>query len=130
MTIITLAKAHQIARDAVRQYARDSLFKAIGKVIGENRRELEQRIIKLEEAMKEFTFKGTWTEGAQYKRGNFVSMGGSIYHCEHDTASRPGSDNNWTIAVKSGRDGRDGRDAPTTPEPPPQRTATRATSTR
>jgi hypothetical protein len=58
----------------------------------------------------ELVFKGQWNENAHYRRGNFVSMGGQIYHCNADTTSRPGTDSAWTLAVRSGRDGRDGRD--------------------
>ena len=75
-------------------------------------REAEARFAaKLEDAVKEFAFKGQWTEGAQYRRGNFVSLGGQVYHANADTQSRPGTDGSWTLACKSGRDGRDGRDA-------------------
>jgi hypothetical protein len=78
-------------------------------------REVEARFAaKLEEVTKELVFKGQWNENAQYRRGNFVSMGGQVYHCNADTTSRPGTDITWTLACKSGRDGRDGRDpAPT-----------------
>jgi hypothetical protein len=75
-------------------------------------REVEARFAaKLEEVTKELVFKGQWDESAHYRRGNFVSMGGQIYHCNADTIFRPGTDSAWTLAVRSGRDGRDGKDA-------------------
>jgi hypothetical protein len=83
---------------------------------------LEEKIIKpIEERTKEFRFVGQWQEGKTYRAGNFVSMGGQVYHANADTDSRPGTDGTWTLAVRSGRDGRDGKDA-TPPEPPTQRT--------
>jgi hypothetical protein len=60
--------------------------------------------------MQEFSFKGQWAEFKTYKAGNFVSMGGQVYHANVDTDSRPGTDSMWTLACKSGRDGRDGKD--------------------
>jgi hypothetical protein len=101
----------------------DVLAKAIGTAIGELMREVEDRFAKkLEDVAREFCFKGTWSGGMSYKRGNFVSMGGQLYHANFDNRdSRPGSDGSWSLAVRSGRDGRDGKDA-TPPEPPIQRT--------
>jgi hypothetical protein len=82
---------------------------------------LDEKIIKpIEERAKEFRFLGQWQEGKTYKSGNFVSMGGQVYHANADTDSRPGTDGTWTLAVRSGRDGRDGKDAGP-PEPPGQR---------
>ena len=60
---------------------------------------------------------GQWQEHKSYRVGNFVSMGGQIYHANSDTGSRPGTDSTWTLACKSGRDGRDGRDAVVPIEP-------------
>jgi hypothetical protein len=76
---------------------------------------LEAKLTRLETAMAQFKFVGQWAEFKTYKTGNFVSMGGQVYHANVDTNSRPGTDSAWTLACKSGRDGRDGKDAP--PEP-------------
>ena len=84
---------------------------------------LEAKLTRLETAMQEFKFVGQWQEIKTYKAGNFVSMGGQIYHANVDTNSRPATDSTWTLAVKSGRDGRDGKDGALSPkqtEPPPR----------
>jgi len=112
-------------RREIQKFADDVLAEAIGKAIGEMMRQsearcsaLEAQITGLTSAMQEFSYKGAWTE-RQYRAGNFVSMGGQVYHCNADTTSRPGTDSSWTLAVRSGRDGRDGKDAaPTEPLEP------------
>jgi hypothetical protein len=95
----------------------DELAQAIGTIIGEERSEtdakieaLNAKIARLETAMGEFTFKGAWVEGQEYKRGNFVSVGGSIFFCSSDTRSKPTNGGDWALAVPRARDGRDGKD--------------------
>ena len=77
---------------------------------------LEAKLARLETATQQFKFVGQWAEFKTYKSGNFVSMGGQVYHANVDTDSRPGADSTWTLACKSGRDGRDGKDF-ASPEP-------------
>jgi len=67
---------------------------------------LEERVAALEASP--FQYAGTWESG-EYVRGEFVSLRGSLWHCNHSTTSRPGTDESWTLAVKHGRDGRDAR---------------------
>jgi hypothetical protein len=62
---------------------------------------LERRIAQLE-AQGEMKYCGIWEEGREYLRGSFVTTGGSLWHCEQPTRSRPGSDSNWKLAVKRG----------------------------
>jgi hypothetical protein len=108
---VALSQVRTIVRDEVQKFSNDVLVPAIGQAIGEMAREAEaQFAAKLEGATKEFAYKGQWVDGTQYKRGNFVSMGGQVYHANVDTRSRPSTDGTWTLACKSGRDGRDGRD--------------------
>ena len=52
---------------------------------------LLRRIEDLENYAKDFTYRGVWHEGT-YKRGNFVTHGGCIWHCNADTAVKPGTD--------------------------------------
>jgi hypothetical protein len=84
---------------------------------------LEAQVAGLRSAMQEFRYVGQWTE-RQYNAGNLVGLGGAIYHCDIDTAARPGTDNkSWSLVcprARDGKDGRDGRDAQ--PEPPEPRT--------
>ena len=81
---------------------------------------LESKLTRLETAQQEFSYKGNWQEGKQYKRGNFVTLG-SVWHANVDTRSKPGSDSDWALVVPKPRDGRDGKDY-VPPEPPERRT--------
>ena len=62
-------------------------------------------------------YKGIFREGENYKPGDTVTWGGSLWHCNIATDSKPdgvtkeGSIQGiWTLATKRGRDGKDGRD--------------------
>jgi len=51
-------------------------------------------------------YRGVWLAGKQYERGDCVTVGGSVYHANADTSTRPGElAQAWTLAVKQGRDG-------------------------
>ena len=67
---------------------------------------LKERIAVLEDTLIEFGFKGQWAEGIVYRSGNFVSLGGSLWHCDVQvTTNRPTTDcKDWSLAVKRGRD--------------------------
>lgn len=55
---------------------------------------------------------GVWQEGKEYTRGDVVTWGGSLWHCDEKSTEKPdGPLNQWRLMVKRGRDGRDGRDA-------------------
>ena len=75
---------------------------------------LKERIAKLEAELAEtkahrVPYCGTWREGLSH-RGHFYTFGGSVWHCNSDTISKPNeSHTEWTLAVKHGRDGKDGR---------------------
>jgi hypothetical protein len=68
---------------------------------------LRQRIDELENAQREFCYCGVWATGS-YKRGNFVTHDGSLWHCDADnTDTKPGTDASaWTLCVKRGKDAR------------------------
>ena len=110
----------------IKKFAYDVLPKVLGTMMRESEQRcaaLEPQIAGLRTAMQEFRFVGQWQEYKTYKAGNFVSMGGQLYHANADTNSRPGTDSTWTLAVKSGRDGRDGKDGrDAAPSEPSQRT--------
>ena len=79
-------------------------------VIAHIRKEFDGKIEKQEARVSEVKFVGQWTEGQQYCRGNFVSHGGFVHHCNVDgTISKPGTSEDWTLAVARGRDGRDAK---------------------
>lgn len=46
-----------------------------------------------------------------YKKGDTVTWGGSLWHCDEDTSDKPGEvgSKGWTLAAKRGRDGKDGK---------------------
>jgi hypothetical protein len=54
---------------------------------------------------------GVYQAGTMYELGDVVSFGGSGWHCNAPTASKPGNGNlAWTLTIKHGRDGKDGKD--------------------
>jgi len=56
-------------------------------------------------------YRGVFQEGKAYERGDLVTWGGSVWHCNAETPEKPGDGSkSWTLAVKKGRDGRDGKD--------------------
>ena len=118
-TFVPTSRIRSIVRVEIQKIMNNVLAPAIADAIGAVRHEIEEGF---KDAVKEFSFKGNWSEGVLYRQGNFVSMGGQVYHANFDNQnSRPGLDaTNWSLAVKSGRDGHDGRNAPETPPPEPR----------
>jgi hypothetical protein len=112
-----------VMRAEIKRFTDYVLLPGIAQAVGTLVRECEARCTaKLEDVMKEFTFKGAWQQGERYRKRNLVSLGGAIYFCSATcTESRPGLGNDWVLFVPKPRDGRDGKDA-APPEPPEQRT--------
>ena len=51
-------------------------------------------------------YRNVWKEG-HYQKGDVVTFGGCIWHCDQDTDTKPSeSAEHWTLAVKKGRDGK------------------------
>jgi hypothetical protein len=70
------------------------------------RSEFELRVNFLEErGVMEYV--GTFEDGRQYARGNFVTHFGSLWHCNRTTRARPGDGPDWQLVAKRGRDGKD-----------------------
>jgi hypothetical protein len=66
--------------------------------------ETQEKTLKL----KNIKYKGVVSEGATYDEGDFVTWGGSIWHCDEPTSERPREGHkSWTLAVKKGRDYRE-----------------------
>jgi hypothetical protein len=66
--------------------------------------EIQEKTLKL----KNTIYKGVVQEGATYEEGDFVTWGGSIWHCDEPTSERPREGHkSWTLAVKKGRDYRE-----------------------
>ena len=58
--------------------------------------------------------RGVYIEGKSYEHGDLVTWGGSQWHCDSETTTKPGDGSKaWTLVVKRGRDGKDGADART-----------------
>lgn len=54
-------------------------------------------------------YRGVFRDGDAYERGDTVTWGGSLWHCDADTTDKPdGQQKHWTLAAKRGRDGKDG----------------------
>lgn len=53
-------------------------------------------------------YRGVYKEDTEYERGDEVTWGGSQWHCDQPTKDKPGTEN-WTLAVKKGRDGKDAK---------------------
>lgn len=71
---------------------------------------LADRIEALERQAQEnrgLSYAGAWESGRSYSKGECTTYGGSLWHANAATASRPGHDGSWTLAVKRGRDGKD-----------------------
>jgi hypothetical protein len=53
-------------------------------------------------------YRNVFKEGEQYETGDMVTWGGSLWHCDKATTSKPGTED-WTLACKRGRDGKDAK---------------------
>ena len=97
-------------------------FDDVEEVIEDEGRTVIHRYTKGEK-VKEFAYKtaveiyrGVYIEGKTYDRGDGVTWGGSEWHANDTTTTKPGDGSKaWTLKVKRGRDGKDGRDAPSLP---------------
>lgn len=67
-------------------------------------------IYKVELGMPTMIYRGVWRDGQSYEKGDTVTWGGSLWHCDAtSTAEKPDSaEKHWTLAAKRGRDGKDG----------------------
>jgi hypothetical protein len=63
-------------------------------------------------------YRGVWLDGKAYERGDGVTWGGSEWHCNEPTSTKPGDGAKaWTLKVKRGRDGKDAAPIPPTTVP-------------
>ncbi len=68
---------------------------------------MEARMAVIEKRAAALRYCGVWKDGALYDQHNFVTLGGSIWHANCTTDTRPGVDQTWTLAVKEGHRGKD-----------------------
>ena len=84
-------------------------FEALIKAVGRELSRLEQEIAELR-SRPTMKYCGVWDDQKVYIVGDFVTDGGSLWHCsDANCGVRPGSSDAWQLAVKKGRDGRDGK---------------------
>lgn len=81
-----------------------SLMAAMGKFLVLEIDRLEDRVKGLEASP--IAYDGVWEAGKAYAKGTFVTFGGSVWHANYKSASKPGDGPAWTLAVKAGRDAR------------------------
>lgn len=53
-------------------------------------------------------YKGVYSAQIIYAKGDMVTFGGGVWHCDGEAEGKPGEAKGWTLAVKKGRDGKDG----------------------
>ena len=76
---------------------------AIMRAVADAIRPLQARIAELEAQASEFKYCGVWKSGVVYRKGNFVTHDGSLWHSNVASAHKPGdSSGAWTLAVKRG----------------------------
>lgn len=62
-------------------------------------------------SMPAMVYRGVYREGTDYQHGDVATFGGSLWHCDRDTHTKPGTkDSDWSLAAKKGRDGKDSGD--------------------
>jgi hypothetical protein len=62
---------------------------------------------KVELGIPAMIYRGVFKEGATYVRGDTVTFGGSLWHCDEPTDTKPCDGvKSWTLAAKRGRDGK------------------------
>ena len=75
--------------------------------------ELDARLRRFEDAEAKglLAYDGIYDPDRTYLKGAMVTWGGSIWHANRETSAQPdGNFDDWTLAVKRGRNGRDRRD--------------------
>jgi hypothetical protein len=83
----------------------DDMVAAVDDLLRRTIKPLVERIAELERAP--FSYEGPHDADKEYKRGQFVSHGGSLWHCESSgVGHKPGDGPGWRLAVKAGRDAR------------------------
>ncbi|MPZ38493.1 MAG: hypothetical protein GEU95_10555 [Rhizobiales bacterium] len=66
-------------------------------------------IKQLKQARTPFKYLGVWAPDHDYHADNFCTHDGSLWHCNASTRARPGTNADWQLAVKRGRNARDDR---------------------
>ena len=98
--------AQRVARDAESPPVTMRMFKALmsemGDGVGGRFRSLSERIRVLEQRPAGMRYSGTWAPG-EYAKDQAVTMSGGLWVAKETTTDRPGTSNQWQLAVKSPR---------------------------
>ena len=93
---------------SVKQFVSDSVRHAdadLNAYANELHMKFEARLKAVEEAP--FEYVGAFATTKVYRKGQFATYGGSLWHCNvAATSQKPGDGPDWTLAVKAGRDAR------------------------
>ena len=92
------------ARMADLEALQEGFARALGTFVADRIGPLQKRVAELEARIANFTYRGVWTEGEQYRLGNFVTHDGSLWHANANTEAKPGGGKDWQLAVKRGKD--------------------------
>lgn len=79
----------------------DALAEGAREHIGRLIAPLQRRIEELEAGA--FSYEGVFEEGRRYRRNQFVTWQGSLWHCAGETGARPGTSSLWRLCVKGSR---------------------------
>jgi hypothetical protein len=66
--------------------------------------QLESRIRALEQRPAGMKYVGVWRTGLGYEPGSVATYNGSMWHANVVTTAKPGTNGDWTLAVKHGKD--------------------------
>lgn len=78
----------------------ESLAVAAGESMRDLLAPISARLDALEADRSEFKYTGIWKANHEYRKGNFVTHAGGMWHCNDATTETPGKCNSWTLAVK------------------------------
>jgi hypothetical protein len=85
----------------------EAMGRATAEAIAAAIKPLADRIAALEASPTKFV--GIWTQGTEYQARSITSHDGSMWHCNENTKTKPGTSPAWTLCVKRGRDGKDSK---------------------
>ena len=106
MTESTQARMLKAFAGKLAPIMRDYVAEAIAPLV-ERLNVVEAWVIEFER--KGVAYRGVWQASQDYRRGDLVTLNGSIWHANVETRAKPGAGSDWTLAVKAGRDGKDAR---------------------
>ena len=90
----------------VDDHLKNNLIPTIARFVKAHTDSLRARIDALEHKTENWKYVGVFESGNAYREGNFCTHAGSLWHCECDTSSVPGTDLSWVLCCKRGKDAR------------------------